>query len=599
MELLGYWKIIRKRLWLIILLLLIGGAGVAYYNQQLVPQYRTTTTLFLNPGVASPLLPYQAGNSMQSLANTYVEFMRTRSFAQLVAEESGIPLSQSEILRALSTQYVPDTQFFRITATHPNPQAAQLLANTSADVLIAENTARQQAAQQQLSEQRTVDPEVQTLVDLRRSLEEELSLYENQIRTTQAQINDLELRGPSEWNNQRLAALRQELLSLQSARANILTSLTQAQASIVDSQPETATANLNTAVVVDAAPLPALPLPRDIVQRTLMVLVFALAVGVGLAVLLEYIDYTVKTPEELDAVYGVPALGVVGVAAKRSNKNKINPDLITLNDSFSPIAEAFRSLRTSIGFSALTTPTRSLLVTSAGPSEGKTFVASNLAVTLALGGKRVILVDTDLRRPTVHHMFEIPREPGFTNLLMDQQGNLGNFLQKTPVKNLRVLTCGTLPPNPADLLGSPRAVEVMGQLGQYADIVIYDSPPAATVTDAAIVAQHVDAVLQVVLAGGTRIDLVQRCKTVLEQVGAHMLGPVLNRVGGSDLGYYAYYYSYGYYGHSNGNGNGNGNGHTGNGHRRSRRSGLGRLLPGRKKSAYRKDVPAEPVDRAE
>jgi len=386
--------------------------------------------------------------------------------------------------------------------------------------------------------------------------------------------------------------LRQELLSLQSARANILTSLTQAQASIVDSRPETATANLNTAVVVDAAPLPAMPLPRDIVQRTLMVLVFALAAGVGLAVLLEYIDYTVKTPEELDAVYGVPALGVIGVAAKKVSKAPTNSGLVTLNDAFSPIAEAFRSLRTSIGFSALTTPTRSLLVTSAGPSEGKTFVASNLAVTLALGGKRVILVDTDLRKPTVHQMFGTPREPGFTNLLMDQQGNLGNFLQKTPIKNLRILTCGTLPPNPADLLGSPRAVEVMGQLGQYADIVIYDSPPAATVTDAAIVAQHVDAVLQVVLAGGTRIDLVQRCKTVLEQVGAHMLGPVLNRVGGSDLGYYAYYYSYGYYGHSNGNGNG----HTGNGHRRSRRSGLGRLLPGRKKSAYREDVPAEPVE---
>jgi Mrp family chromosome partitioning ATPase len=134
----------------------------------------------------------------------------------------------------------------------------------------------------------------------------------------------------------------------------------------------------------------------------------------------------------------------------------------------------------------------------------------------------------------------------------------------------------------------------MGQLGQYADIVIYDSPPAATVTDAAIVAQHVDAVLQVVLAGGTRIDLVQRCKMVLEQVGAHMLGPVLNRVGGSDLGYYAYYYSYGYYGHSNGNGNGNGNGQ-----RRSRRSGLGRLLPGRKRSGYRKDVPAAPVEPVE
>lgn len=606
MELLGYWKIIRKRLWLIILLLLIGGVGVAYYNMQQIPRYRTSTTLFLGPGSNSSSSPYDAmllyqrTRIIESLSNTYSELMQTRSFASMVIEESSLPLSEGQVINSLSTRYVPDTQFFRITATHANPQVAQRLANTAAQVLINENISRQQAVQQQVEEQQIVDPEIQALSDLRSSLQQEMKLYDERIRGIQAQINDLELRGPSEWNNQRLAGLRQELASLQSARSTLLTSLTQAQAALVATKPANAASSMDTAVVIDEAPLPTTPLPRDVAERTLMVLFLSLVAGVGLAVLLEYIDYTVKTPEELDAVYGVPALGVVGVAAKRSNKNTINPELVTLNDAFSPIAEAFRSLRTSIGFSALTTPTRSLLVTSAGPSEGKTFVASNLAVTLALGGKRVILVDTDLRKPMVHHMFGISREPGFTNLLMDQQGNLGNFLQKTPVKNLRILTCGTLPPNPADLLGSPRAVEVMGQLGQYADIVVYDSPPAATVTDAAIVAQHVDAVLQVVLAGGTRIDLVQRCKTVLEQVGAHMLGPVLNRVGGSDLGYYAYYYSYGYYGHSNGNGNGNG--HTGNGHRRSRRSGLGRLLPGRKKSAYRKDVPAEPVepvDRAE
>jgi polysaccharide biosynthesis transport protein len=587
MELLGYWKIIRKRLWLIILFVLIAGGLAYYFNRQQISRYSTTTTLFLNPGVASPLLPYQATNTVQSLANTYVEFMRTRTFAQLVADATGMDLSQEEILRALSTQYVADTQFFRITATHTSPELAQLLANTSAEVLIAEDTARQMAAQEQIDAQRPEDRHMQALLDLRQSLQEEIDLYEGEMNTTREQIRDLELRGPSDLNNQRLTSLRESLLALQSSRASILTSMANVQAAIVNRQPASDSSNVSTAVVVDAALLPAGPLPHGDTQRTVMWLVLALGAGIGLVFLLEYIDYTIKSPEELDAVYGLPALGVIGLVRRKPGRLQgQQSDLITLHDTFSPLAEAFRSLRTSIGFSALTTPTRSLLITSAGPSEGKSFVAANLAVAMALGGKRVILVDTDLRKPTLHQVFGVQREPGFTNLLMRQpDAGLAQFLQKTPVKSLRLVTCGTLPPNPADLLGSPRAIEVMRQFSEHADIVIYDTPPAATVTDAAIIAQHVDAVMQVVRAGQTRINLVQRCKTVLDQVGAHVLGPVLNQVSEADLGYYAYYYSYGYYG-QNGNGqNGTGrNGdHGGSGaQRRRKKRGLARFWPKRK-----------------
>lgn len=594
MEIIGYWKIVRKRLWLIVLLLLIGGAGAVYYNRQVVPQYRTTTTLFLNPGVSSPLLPYQSSRTVQSLANTYIEFMRTRTFARMVADEAGLAIPAQTVLSALATQYVADTQFFRITAIHHDPQIAQLIANASARVLIAENVARQQAVQEQITAQQNLNPELQLLSDLRTSLQQELAMYENRINTTQSQISDLELRAQSDWNNQRLASLRQQLLSLQSSRANVLSSLTQAQSSLVASNPDITSMNMDTAVVVDEAPLPLEPLPLQTLQRMLMMLAVALAIGVGLAVLLEYVDYTVKTPEELDAVYGAAALGVLGVAGHKAGKARSKAQLIMLSDPFAPIAEAFRSLRTSIGFSALTTPIRSLIITSAGPGEGKTFVAANLAVTLAQSGKRVVLVDTDLRKPQQHHMFDLEREPGLTNLMLDPQAELVDFLQDTAISNLQVLTSGTLPPNPADLLGSPRAVQVMEQLEDYADIVIYDSPPAATVTDAAIVAQHVNAVLQVVQAGKTRVDLLLRCKAVLEQVGARVVGPVLNRVGGRDLGYYAYYYTYSYYGKQGQNGQ-NGqhrqNGQNGqneqNGHTPVPQRRLRRLPP--------RDQPAEPA----
>jgi capsular exopolysaccharide synthesis family protein len=187
-----------------------------------------------------------------------------------------------------------------------------------------------------------------------------------------------------------------------------------------------------------------------------------------------------------------------------------------------------------------------VMITSARPGEGKTFIASNLAVSLAQNGSRVILVDADLRKPSLHYVFELPLGPGFTNLVLDQTSAIEDFLQPTGVENLRVLTCGIVPPNPAELLGSPRAAAVMEQLAQYADIVVYDTPPAATVVDAIVIGPRVNAVLHVIKAGSTRIDLVRRCKALLERGGAHILGPVLNQVSMPDLQSYSYYYSYNY-----------------------------------------------------
>src|SRR5207237_1213362 len=159
---------------------------------------------------------------------------------------------------------------------------------------------------------------------------------------------------------------------------------------------------------------------------------------------------------------------------------------------------------------------------SAGPSEGKSTTTANLAVSMAQAGSRVILVDTDLRRPRIHGIFGVAKEPGFTNLVIDSQVNLNDYLRPTSVANLKVLACGTIPPNPAELLGSPSAVRLMDELTRHADVLIYDSPPAATLTDALVMAARVDAVLQVVRAGATRRDLVLRGKHVLEKAGARV-----------------------------------------------------------------------------
>jgi len=546
MELLEYWKIIRKRLWLIVLLMAVSAASATYYSLQQVPLYQTTTTLFLNPAYPSPLLPYYVARSAETLASTYAEFTRTQSFGQLVAQAMEDGTTVDEVLGAISTRYVPDTQFFKISATHANPEKAQKLANITAQVFIAENIARQQAQQQQIKAQQDPIRELgrQRLQELQQSLQDELDYYGQQIDNLQAQIAELKSSPPSEEADQRILALREELIRNQSLRVEVLSSLAQTQASLASAE---GAPTVDTAVVVDEASLPTKPLPRKIPQHVLFALATSLSLGVGLAFLLEYLDYTVKTPEELDVVYGMTTLGVIGVIEGKDSKGVSQKQLVTLTAPRSPAAEAFRALRTNIQFANPGAPVRSLLITSAGPLEGKTLTAANLAVSLAQDGSRVIIVDTDLRKPRLHRLFDIPREPGFTNLVIDSHQEVQDHLRPTSVENLWVLPCGTVPPNPAELLGSPRAVQVMEQLKEYADVVVYDSPPAATVTDAVVMASRVDAVLQVVWAGGTRRDLVRQGRAVLEKVGARILGPVLNQVSLADLGYYSYYYYYGYY----------------------------------------------------
>ncbi|MFV9504983.1 MAG: Wzz/FepE/Etk N-terminal domain-containing protein [Oscillochloridaceae bacterium umkhey_bin13] len=624
MQLLDYWRIIRKRWLLVLALTVLATAYAVVQVVSYVPVYRTSTTLFLNPAASNPLLPLQATQTMQATANTYIQFMRTRSFATLVAEQSGLALSPGNVLAALSAEYIPDTQFFVISATHVDPNAAQVIANTAAETLIAENTARRQVEQAQLESQLGRNPERQRLIELRDRLQEELDLYNQRIDNTREQIASLEARAPSERNNQRLTELRAELIQLLATRSATLNSLAQVQAGLAQgSSTAGAATSTSTAVIVDPAILPALPQPQPVTRTLLTWIIFGMLAGIALAVALEYLDYTVRTPEALEQTYGMPTMGVIGLVGGRRKTpelpNAPNPIYrITVSDPRSPTAESIRSLRTSVQVAALSRPLRTLMVTSAGPSEGKTFVAANLAVSMAQYGNTVVLVDLDLRKPKIHTVFGMQREPGFTNLVIGHEADtlaaikphvyelaerlqqrvgargevlVANeegghqltmslvqrlirraeteapelagmvaelraqlarsddptpYLRTTEIPNLFVLPCGTLPPQPSELLGSPRAVQVMERLNSYADLVIYDTPPSGIVTDAVVLAPRMDAVLQVVRAGATRIDMIRRSKATLQQTGAHMLGPVLNQVKLADMGSYSYYYYYGY-----------------------------------------------------
>ena len=199
--------------------------------------------------------------------------------------------------------------------------------------------------------------------------------------------------------------------------------------------------------------------------------------------------------------------------------------LITLSDPRSPVSEAYRTLRTNLSFSSLDEPIRTLVVTSPTPDEGKSTTIANLAVTMAQGGRKTVLVDCDLRRPSLHTFFKCQSEPGLTNLLLEAEGEPA--LQATEVDGLYLLSSGPLPPNPADLLGSKRMDQIIGKLKDVSDIVLFDAPPIIAVTDATILGAKVDGVLLVISAGRTKREHAQRAKDMLEKANVRIIGAAL------------------------------------------------------------------------
>lgn len=199
--------------------------------------------------------------------------------------------------------------------------------------------------------------------------------------------------------------------------------------------------------------------------------------------------------------------------------------LITLTNPRSPVSEAYRTLRTNLSFYSLDNPLRSLVVTSAAPDEGKSTTVANLAVTMAQSGRKTILVDCDLRRPSLHTLFNLQNNIGFTNMLLDE--NAAAPLQKTEVGNLLVLTSGSKPPNPADILGSRQMDRIIATLVEQADMVLFDAPPVVAVTDAVVLGTKVDGVLLVVSAGKTRRDHAEKAKQILEKANVRIIGVTL------------------------------------------------------------------------
>ena len=341
--------------------------------------------------------------------------------------------------------------------------------------------------------------------------------------------------------------------------------------------------------IIDKAIPPKKPSSPKHKTNILLGLILGMGLGVGVVFLREYMDNTVRSIDFIEKL-GQTVLGIIPEVGKsryarydrkgrarrrkprrRRGKREESVDegfaglfrrpsgeslrrrLITEEDPKSPISEAYRMIRTNILYSQADKPIKSIIVTSPGAGEGKTTTVTNLAITFAHLGKRTLLLDTDLRRPVIHRIFDIDRAPGITHYLSGEESDFNSLVQETDIENLFVVTSGISPPNPSELMGSERMTQLIAKLEEEWDVILMDSPPFAAVTDASMISRELDGLVLVVRAGSTVKEALIRSLRALGDISTPLTGIILNSVSkrtSSDSYYYYYQYYYHYYGYS-------------------------------------------------
>lgn len=317
--------------------------------------------------------------------------------------------------------------------------------------------------------------------------------------------------------------------------------------------------------VIDVAEMPAAPIKPNKVQNLTIAAILGILIGSGAVFLIEYTDYTVKDSKDVEKYLELITIGEIPMFAGEKRKGKRNksvkkkkgrtgkenssgnilsPNLITVIDPKAPASEAYRSLRTNIGYSGVDRQVKLIMVTSPGPAEGKSTTAANIAISMAQAGKKVLLMDGDLRKPRVHKYFSLANDVGLTDIIVNDFPL--KFVIKTVngIQNLEVILSGTLPPNPTEILESKKMADFITRVREEYEMIILDTPPVGQLTDGAIMASISDGVILVVASGESNIDMARRARAALERVNAKIIGTVLTKITGSSGGSYYHYYNY-------------------------------------------------------
>jgi polysaccharide biosynthesis transport protein len=509
--------IVRHWLWLIVAATLLAAAASYVVSSSLPKVYEGRTTLIVGQSLSSADPNYNQLLASQRLSQTYAQLATTTPILSRVVSDLSLPLTPQDLRRTVSAQAPRDSTLVTVIASHGDPEVAAAIANEVADALIAASPAVE-------GRPGNVDSFV----------EEQLAATQRQITSVQEELEALlAVAGRTPEQDRQVEVLQSRLTTLRNTYSQLLAVAPGSGANLLS--------------IVDPATPATGPSSPRVLFNTLLAAALGLMAALGLAFLIEHLDDTVKSPDDVTEIADLPTLGVIS-QIKTVKKGVDRQVLATLMSPRSPVAEAFRTLRTNLEFASLDTPLRTLLITSAVPGEGKSTISANVAIAFAQAGRKVILVDGDMRRPSIHRLFEIPNSYGLTTLLRADQTALDSVAHASEEPNLRIVTTGPLPPNPAELLGSQRMRALIARLSEGSDLIVIDSPPLHAVTDAAVLASEMDGVLIVSHAGRTKRGALAQAREALDRVGARVVGVTLNRLTErSSAGYYYRYYG-DYYG---------------------------------------------------
>ena len=307
------------------------------------------------------------------------------------------------------------------------------------------------------------------------------------------------------------------------------------------------------------AKVPETPANNTLTRDVILAFFGGIAVVAGFAFLRFYLDDAVKNTDEVEKIYGLPMTGRISKSdMKPVKKGAVMSELVVEKYPKAIVSENIKSLRTNLQFTAIDNNLKTILVTSTNAGEGKSFVSANLAISFAQAEKKVLLIDCDLRKGRVHRLFDVPNTDGLSNLLTDELENIPRYIHSTNINNLDIITCGTYPPNPSELLASRKNKRLLTSLRHRYDIIIFDGAPIGGLADSVILSSLMDETIIVVRDGSTSKHDLMTAKNELEKVGAKVAGIVFNMVNRKSSKYYNNYYYYGDAGH----------GHAGHGHKK-------------------------------
>lgn len=513
MELKTYFRPLIKWWWLLVIATVVAMLSSYLVTMRQPPVFQSRTTLVMGRAVYET---NPSGNELylnQQLAAFYTDIAQREPVRTATMEKLGLTFLPEYVVNNPT-----DSQIIEIIVSDTDAARAQAVANELANQLINRTPTSGDNAERLAF------------------IEEQLNQLEIKITETQAEITKKQTELGDLFSARQISDARNEINGLEEK----LSTLRSNYATLLSNTEKGATNRLS---VIEAANLPRQPIGPNRLMLVLLSGAIAFVVACAAAYLLEYLDDTLKSPEEVTRLLNMPVIGYISDLEKGVNMRSY-----VVDQPRSAIAEAFRALRTDLEFSNVDRPLKTIFVSSAGVGTGKSTIAATLAIIMAQGGKKVILLDADLRKPSVHQVMDIPNTKGLTDVF---RGNMDiyNASVNWNEGNLFVIPSGAVPPNPSELLNSKKMDQILDNLERLADVVIIDGPPFV-VTDATILSAKVDGVLLVVRYGFTRRQEALSVLHQLQRSEAKVLGVVMNRIPRKGVDYYnifRYYQSYYYH----------------------------------------------------